>query len=77
MAFRDFYDKDLNFFINKYSDYYDREYLIIKHAKADLRMYANLYNRDMNIKLIKEDSICNYCKSKKNLTIDHIKPISK
>ena len=77
MGYRDFYDKDLSFFIEKYKEYSDREYLIIKYAKADLRMYANLFNRDMRKELINEDSICVFCKSKYNLSIDHIKPISK
>lgn len=77
MGYRDFYDKDLNFFIEKYKDYSNRDCVVLKYAKADLRMYANLYNRDLRKKLINENSKCNYCKSSENLSIYHIIPISK
>lgn len=42
-----------------------------------LRMYANLFNRDMRKKLLNENSFCAICNSKEKLTIDHIVPIAK
>lgn len=76
-GFRDYYDKDLNFFIEKYKNHSSNEYWILKYAKGDLRMYANLFNRDMRKILLNEYSLCCICKSNHKLTIDHKIPISK
>lgn len=77
MGYRDFYDKDLDFFIEKYKNYSDNPRIVMGYAKGDLRMYANLYNRELRKKIINENSRCNYCNSSDNLSIDHIIPISK
>ncbi|MEK6882358.1 MAG: HNH endonuclease [Nanoarchaeota archaeon] len=42
-----------------------------------LRMYANLFCRDMRKILINSLSYCLHCHTSENLTIDHITPISK
>lgn len=45
-------------------------------AKARLRMYANLFNRDMRKLMLSDDSVCCVCLSKTGLQIDHIIPVS-
>ncbi len=75
-SFRSFYDKDLNFFINEIKDF-THPYHLERRAKEKLRMYANLFCRDMRKILIKEDSLCSFCESKTNLQIDHIIPVMK
>ena len=75
-GFRFYYDKDLEFLFNEEKKNH-HIYHAMKYAKKRLRMYANLYNRDMRKLLINSDSICEKCGSKKRITIDHIIPISK
>ena len=48
-----------------------------REAKTRLRMYANLYTRDLRPKLINKHSKCVNCNSVINLQLDHIIPISK
>lgn len=75
-SFRNFYDKDINFFIDDIKDF-THPYHLEKRAKEKLRMYANLFCRDMRKVLINENSKCNFCESKINLQIDHIIPVMK
>lgn len=49
----------------------------VKNAKSRLRMYANLFNRDMRKKILNKYSYCVICKSNERLSIDHIIPITK
>lgn len=48
----------------------------MRDAKERLRMYANLFCRDMRRELLTKDSVCGFCGTKERLTIDHIIPIS-
>lgn len=75
-GFRFYYDKDLNFLFNEERQYHN-DYSAMRSAKRRLRMYANLFNRDMRKILIKSGSVCNKCRSEEKLQIDHIKPIEK
>ena len=76
MGFRGNYTKTLD-------DLYQEEIKYLHHysaknrAKERLRMYANLFTRDIRKQILKKDSICALCGSNEKLTIDHIKPISK
>lgn len=75
-SFRFYYDKSFEFLYNeeiKYLEHLEAE----KMATYRLRMYANLFNRDMRKKMINNNSKCCICNSKENLQIDHIVPISK
>lgn len=76
-GFRADYDKDLNYWISYNKLLYGDGWAALYSAKLSLRNSANLFNRDMRKKLLKEDSICNYCSGNENLTIDHIIPITK
>lgn len=76
MAYRDFY-------LHTYEDFENihkkntHSFRLHNSVMYSLRMYANLFNRDMRKKLLNENSFCNNCNSKEKLTIDHIIPISK
>ena len=76
MAYRDFYLHTYEDFENLYKNntHWFRLHSTVMYS---LRMYANLFNRDMRKKLLNENSFCNNCNSKEKLTIDHIIPISK
>jgi 5-methylcytosine-specific restriction endonuclease McrA len=75
-GFRFFYNKDLEFFKEKYKSQIHPHHLE-SYAKQKLRMYANLFCRDMRKILLKEDSECSFCNSKINLQIDHVIPVMK
>ena len=76
MSYRDYYPATLD-------DIYQEEvqinhpYIAEQRARDRLRMYANLFWRDSRKKILKTDSCCAICGSKKSLNIDHIVPISK
>ena len=74
-GYRFYYDKDLNYLIEEEKAINSHPFIYTRRAKARLRMYANLFNRDMRKILLNKDSTCAKCKSNKNLTIDHIIPI--
>jgi len=76
-SYRYYFDKDFNYIFNEELKYYENNYEATCNTKRRMRMYACLYNRSIKKILIKEESRCNYCLSDKNLTIDHIIPISK
>lgn len=76
MGFRDYYDKYLEFLYNEELKYY-QPYTAINTAKQRLRMYANLFNRDMRKLLLNKNSSCLFCNTQEKLSIDHIIPISK
>ena len=76
MGYRDFYDKDYNYFYNYYIKFHC-PYLANRYAKRDVRMYANHFCRDMRKKYLNKQSKCKICGSTENLQIDHIIPISK
>lgn len=75
-GFRFYYDKDLDFLFNEEKEY-NHNYIALIRAKKRLRMYANLFNRDMRKILIKNNSVCVKCGSNEKLQIDHIIPIEK
>lgn len=75
-SFRDFYDKDLDYFYNEELRY-EHPFRALINAKYKLRMYANLFTRDIRKVLLNESSLCVMCKTKSNLQIDHIIPIYK
>ena len=76
MSFRDYYPSTID-------DIYQEEvqinhpFIAEQRARARLRMYANLFCRDVRKKILRNDSCCVICGSKKRLNIDHIVPISK
>lgn len=76
MGYRDFYNKDLAFLINEELRW-NPLYIAERRAKSRLRMYANLFCRDMRKILINAQSECNICGKKDSLVIDHVIPISK
>ncbi|MGL6038124.1 MAG: HNH endonuclease [Soonwooa sp.] len=73
-GFRFYYDKDLEFILTEERQYLC-EYLALRRAKERLRMYANLFNRDMRKLMITNDSRCSYCGVNEKLQIDHIIPV--
>jgi len=74
-GFRFYYDKPLSYLITEELKY-NKEYLAIRYAKSRLRMYANLFNRDIRKKILNADSVCVLCESSEKLNIDHIIPIT-
>lgn len=76
MGFRDFYDKTLED-LEKEELKWHTPITSLKNAKERLRMYANLYNRDIRKQSINSGSKCNICGSTEDLEVDHIIPISK
>jgi 5-methylcytosine-specific restriction endonuclease McrA len=73
--FRFYFDKTLDYLYVEECKI-RHPYSAMRRAKARLRSYANLFNRDMRKELIDENSICVNCKSNNRLTIDHIIPVS-
>ncbi len=69
-TFNELLQEDLKIGIYNYRESY-------RNAKSRLRMYANLFNRDMRKKLLNEHSSCVVCNTREKLTIDHILPITK
>jgi 5-methylcytosine-specific restriction endonuclease McrA len=75
-GFRFYYDKDLTYLFSEERKYYSDK-VALSRAKKRLRMYGDKYNRDvMNVINIRS-KCCAFCGATKNLTIDHIKPLSK
>lgn len=74
-GFRKYYSFRLDDFIILELKNTDSLYLAKRRAKEKLRMYANLFNRDMRRILLTKESRCSYCNSCDDLQIDHIKPI--
>lgn len=70
-GYRDYYDKSLQFLIEEELKH-DILYWAEREAKKRLRMYANLFCRDMRKVLIKPDSRCALCGTTEKLSIDHI-----
>lgn len=77
IGFRYYYDKDLDYIKNEYIYLGFHDHSALMHARKDLRMYANLFCRDMRKVLLNEFSTCAKCQSTNDLEIDHIIPISK
>jgi 5-methylcytosine-specific restriction endonuclease McrA len=75
-SFRFYFDKDVNYLISEELEN-NCEYIAIRRAKYRLRMYANLFIRDLRKVILNETSLCNYCNSKKKLQLDHVVPIAK
>jgi len=75
-GFRFYYDKDIEYLLKEEIERLSG-YFALTYSKRRLRMYANNYCRDMRKILIKENTMCNFCFTVDNLTIDHIIPISK
>lgn len=74
-GFRSHYGKTLDDLIQeelKHSTIYSAT----RQAKNRLRMYANLFNRDMRKVLINDAAVCCLCQSKNKLQIDHITPLA-
>ena len=74
--FRFYYDKDYEYLYQDCLKHGNERYAK-RTAKQRLRMYANLFNRDMRKQLLNKDSTCKKCNSNKDLHIDHIVPITK
>lgn len=70
-GFRKYYDATIDDLINEELSH-QSGYWAIREAKDRLRMYANLFNRDMRKEIMREDSVCAYCGSNQKLNIDHI-----
>ena len=75
MGFRDFYNKDYNYFLNEQLQIH-HPFHAPRYAMQRLRAYANMFNRDMRKILINDNSLCKICGSSKKLQLDHILPIS-
>jgi hypothetical protein len=82
MGFRFYYDKDFDFIFQEQMKFIKPTsksgiYIATKIAKARMRMYANLFCRDMRKELINEFSVCKNCYSNDHLQLDHIISIYK
>lgn len=75
-GYRFYFDKNLEYLFNEEKKKH-HIYFAMRYAKKRLRMYANLFNRDMRKVLISKDSVCINCNSIDNLQLDHIIPIDK
>lgn len=75
-SFRDYFDKDLEYFKNELRDQVHPSRLNV-YAMQKLRCYAGLYLRDLRKIILKDDSKCIKCESSEKLHLDHIHPISK
>lgn len=78
-SFRNNYDKDFDFFLQEElkKGYPFHPFHAPRRAMYSLRMYANLFNRDMRKILLVPGAVCAECGNDRNLQIDHITPISK
>lgn len=76
IGFRLYFDKDLDFLIQEEKPKH-HPFHVKRAAMKRLRMYANLYLRDIRKDIINQDSICVSCGSKDKLHLDHIIPIAK
>lgn len=75
-GFRFYFDKNIEYLLNEELNHH-HPFHAIRYAKSRLRMYANLYTRDLRKVLLHEFSVCEFCGSSYKLHIDHIMPISK
>ena len=75
-GYRFYYDKDEDYLYNEDLKFFN-ERESRRNAKNRIRMYANLYIRDLRKIIINENSFCAICMGKTNLQLDHIIPISK
>lgn len=75
-GFRFYYDKDEEFLLNE-ELVWNHPYRAKRNAKHRLRMYANLFIRDIKKSMVKQTPQCILCGSSDKLEIDHIIPISK
>lgn len=73
-GYRFYFDKDYDYLYQEELKLFN-ERESARNAKNRLRMYANLYNRDMRKILIKPDSICCECGSNEKLQLDHKHPV--
>lgn len=73
-GYRFYYDKDYDYLYQEELKYFN-ERESARNAKNRLRMYANLYNRDMRKVLLNADSVCAECESTENLQLDHKHPV--
>ncbi len=76
-SYKFYYDKSLAYLINEELQYTNSEILATRRAKKRLRMYANLFTRELRKSIITPDSYCLKCNSSENLVLDHIIPIAK
>lgn len=74
--FRFYYDKSLEYLYNEELRYLNA-YSAKNRAKYRLRMYANLFLRDLRKNNILQIECCKICNTNKYLQLDHIIPISK
>lgn len=75
-GYRFYYDKDYDYLLQEELKIHN-EYSAKRSAKSRLRMYANLFSRDVKKILIKDGSCCAYCGSTEKLEVDHIIPVAK
>jgi len=75
-GFRFYFDKDIEYLISEETKLFG-DYFAPRRAKSRLRMYANLFTRDLRKTLLNSESVCKHCNSKENLQLDHIIPIAK
>jgi hypothetical protein len=68
-GFRFYYDKDFNYLLSEELENLNNRQSLIR-AKERLRMYANLYTRDLNNKVEKVN--CKICLSKDNLQYQRV-----
>jgi len=76
-GYRTYFSKTLNDLIIEEKENTNSDLLATKRAKKRLRMYANLFNRDLRKTLINSEAICVNCETNKGLVLDHIIPVSK
>lgn len=76
-GYRAYFSKTLDDLIIEEKLNTNSDLLATRRAKKRLRMYANLFNRDLRKILITQDSICVNCGYRDGLVLDHIIPISK
>lgn len=77
-GFRFYFDKDYDFLFNESMKIFNNNERESKRdAKKRLRMYANLYTRDLRKLIVNENSVCVFCDSNHKLQLDHIIAITK
>ena len=75
-GYRFYYDKDYQYFYDEFMMSCANEKQAKRYAKEQVRMYANLYCRDVRKRLISKNSKCANCGNTENLQIDHIISVS-
>lgn len=76
MGFRDYYDKSFGELLEEELNHQEFYYADME-ARKRLRMYANLFCRDMRKTMLNESSCCVLCGAKDKLSIDHKVPVIK